>query len=326
MKRDLLYDNILDAIRGKIPNRGMLTNTLADLLSLEKEAVYRRLRGEVAFSFSEIAVIASTLGISLDNQVGARYAHSRPFQLRLIEYVDSGEIDYEMLEHYIYIHNQGKEDKKSKAMDCSGVLPQSLYLAYKNISRFFLFKWIYQNKDLGQEPFVVKDVYPTCQSLEKIQERGALRPQNLSAVTLLGIAGTPLIFCYLANDINYFTSVNLLGKEDLQLLKKELLQFLDDMELLAIKGKFDDTGNSVYFYISSTNFDTSYRCVEVKHLRVSLIRAFTLNAVVSLDRQTYERISGWLQAVIRSSTMISVSGARQRICFFEKQRSIIKAL
>ena len=121
-------------------------------------------------------------------------------------------------------------------------------------------------------------------------------------------------------------SVNLLGKEDLQLLKKELLQFLDDMELLAIKGKFDDTGNSVYFYISSTNFDTTYRCVEVKHLRVSLIRAFTLNAVVSLDRQTYERISGWLQAVIRSSTMISVSGARQRIRFFEKQRSIIKAL
>ena len=106
MKRDLLYDNILDAIRGKIPNRGMLTNTLADLLNLEKEAVYRRLRGEVAFSFSEIAVIASTLGISLDNQVGARYVHSRPFQLRLIEYVDSGEIDYEMLELYIYINYQ----------------------------------------------------------------------------------------------------------------------------------------------------------------------------------------------------------------------------
>ena len=313
MKRDLLYDNILDAIRGKIPNRGMLTNTLADLLSLEKEAVYRRLRGEVAFSFSEIAVIASTLGISLDNQVGARYAHSRPFQLRLIEYVDSGDIDYEMLEHYIYIHNQGKEDKKSKAMDCSGVLPQSLYLAYKNISRFFLFKWIYQNKDLDRK-LCFKDVYPT-QSLEKIQERSVAAAKLISQTFYIW---DPLIFCYLANDINYFTSVNLLGKED--------LQFLDDMEMLAIKGKFDDTGSSVYFYISSTNFDTSYRCVEVKHLRVSLIRAFTLNAVVSLDRQTYERISGWLQAVIRSSTMISVSGARQRICFFEKQRSIIKAL
>lgn len=321
MKRDLLYDNILDAIRGKIPNRGILTNTLADLLNLEKEAVYRRLRGEVAFSFSEIAVIASTLGISLDNQVGARYVHSRPFQLRLIEYVDSGEIDYEMLEHYIYIHNQGKEDKKSKVMDCSGVLPQSLYLAYKNISRFFLFKWIYQNKDLDRK-LCFKDVYPT-QSLEKIQERSVAAAKLISQTFYIW---DPLIFCYLANDINYFMSVNLLGKEDLQLLKKELLQFLDDMELLAIKGKFDDTGNSVYFYISSTNFDTSYQCVEVKHLRVSLIRAFTLNAVVSLDRQMYERISGWLQAVIRSSTMISVSGARQRIRFFEKQRSIIKAL
>lgn len=176
MKRDLLYDNILDAIRGKIPNRGILTNTLADLLNLEKEAVYRRLRGEVAFSFSEIAVIASTLGISLDNQVGARYVHSRPFQLRLIEYVDSGEIDYEMLEHYIYIHNQGKEDKKSKVMDCSGVLPQSLYLAYKNISRFLIGS-IRIRTLTGN--FVLKTFIRL--KVWKRYRRGALRPQNLSA-------------------------------------------------------------------------------------------------------------------------------------------------
>ena len=151
MKRDLLYDNILDAIRGKIPNRGILTNTLADLLNLEKEAVYRRLRGEVAFSFSEIAVIASTLGISLDNQVGARYVHSRPFQLRLIEYVDSGEIDYEMLEHYIYIHNQGKEDKKSKV------------IRIRTLTGNFVLK-----------TFIRLKVW-------KRYRRGALRPQNLSA-------------------------------------------------------------------------------------------------------------------------------------------------
>jgi len=97
----------------------------------------------------------------------------------------------------------------------------------------------------------------------------------------------PLIFYYLANDIRYFISIHLLSEED-------LLQFLDDMEVLAFKGQFDDTGNNVYFYISGTNMDTSYRCVEVKHLRVSLIRTFTLNAVVSLDHQIYERILSWL--------------------------------
>lgn len=70
MKKDLLYDTILNAIREKIPNRIILANTLAELLNIEKEAVYRRLRGEVAFSFVEIAAISSSLGISLDNIVG----------------------------------------------------------------------------------------------------------------------------------------------------------------------------------------------------------------------------------------------------------------
>ena len=87
-----------------------------------------------------------------------------------------------------------------------------------------------------------------------------------------------------------------------------------------------ETGNSIFFYISNINFDTSYRCVEVKQFRVSLIRAFTLNAAASLDKKTYERINNWIQAVLRSSTMISVSGAKQRIQFFEEQRVIINTL
>ena len=56
-------------------------------------------------------------------------------------------------------------------------------------------------------------------------------------------------FAVLDDELVWHGGMNLLGKEDLQLLKKELLQFLDDMELLAIKGKFDDTGNSCLFFI-----------------------------------------------------------------------------
>lgn len=321
MKKDLLYENIVGAFREKIPDGGMLVNILADILKLEKEAVYRRLRGEVAFSFYEIAIASSALGISLDNLMGGRYAHSRPFQLRLIEYADSAEIDYNMLEHYICIHRLGKDDKTSKVMDCSSVLPQSLYLNYKNIARFFLFKWIYLSKDFNKK-LRFKDVYPT-ERLEKIQE-GCVDAAKLVSRTFY--IWDPLLFYYLANDISYFISINLLGKEDLLLLKKELMQFLDDMEMLAVKGQFDDTGNSIYFYISSVNIDTCYRCLEMKHLRMSLIRAFAMNAVVSLDHKTYEQISGWLQAIINSSTMISISGARQRTYFFEKQRRVINAL
>lgn len=61
MKNDVLYENLVMAIREKYPERGKLTNMLADLLMIEKEAVYRRLRGDVPFTIFEIAAIANKL-------------------------------------------------------------------------------------------------------------------------------------------------------------------------------------------------------------------------------------------------------------------------
>ena len=42
-----------------------------DILYLGKEATYRRLRGEVPFTFAEVATISQHMGISLDKIVGA---------------------------------------------------------------------------------------------------------------------------------------------------------------------------------------------------------------------------------------------------------------
>ena len=61
MKKELLYDNLLNAIKEEFPQKTNLVNALVDLLCIEKEAVYRRLRGEVAFTFAEIVTIAMHL-------------------------------------------------------------------------------------------------------------------------------------------------------------------------------------------------------------------------------------------------------------------------
>ncbi|MCC8096197.1 MAG: hypothetical protein LIP05_13080, partial [Tannerellaceae bacterium] len=71
MKTDILYDNFLQTLKEKIPQKAVLANTLAQILSIEKEAVYRRLRREVLFTFSEVAIISHYLGISIDFIVGS---------------------------------------------------------------------------------------------------------------------------------------------------------------------------------------------------------------------------------------------------------------
>lgn len=45
MKDVSLYESFLTELRKKIPQGAKLTNTLVDMLYIEREAVYRRLRG-----------------------------------------------------------------------------------------------------------------------------------------------------------------------------------------------------------------------------------------------------------------------------------------
>lgn len=321
MKKELLYDNLINAVREKIPQKSVLVNTLVDLLCIEKEAVYRRLRGEVAFTFSEIVTIANEFGLSLDNMVGTVTAKSRPFQLKMVDFLKPADLDYEMLEQYVDILAQAREDDKSELIDCTNILPMQLYMKYKYISRFYLFKWLYQCGEPGKakrfEDIEVTDRFFALQ-MSTIEESKHIRNSYYIF--------DPLIFQYLLNDINYFASVNLIRPEDVKRLKEELLKFLDEMEALAIRGVFEDTGNKVFFYISGVNFDTSYWCVQVKNYHISMIKTFMISSVASLDEGTYDKLRKWLRALIRSSIMISVSGERQRIAFFEAQRQLIMEL
>ena len=53
MTTDLLNNNLIEALKMKIPDGANLANELMDVLYIGKEAVYRRLRGEVPFTLAE---------------------------------------------------------------------------------------------------------------------------------------------------------------------------------------------------------------------------------------------------------------------------------
>lgn len=321
MSKDLIHEKLVGAIREKIPHKATLTNTLADLLCMEREAVYRRMRGDVSFSFSEVAAISNKLGISLDNLMGAHSVKSRPYQLSLVEYIDPMEDDYKMWILYNERLKEAREDPASCNVECMNVLPSIFLLDYKYITRFYLFKWY--NQYGHSENTVHFRHIDSADKLLAIQRITAMESQHIKRTIYIW---DPLIFQYIVNDIQYYSSVRLIDPEEVQQLKQELLVFMDKMELMASRGEYPETGNSIQFYISNINFDTSYSYLEAKNLRISIIRAFILNSVVSLDEKAYEIFRNCMQSLLKSSTMISVSGEKQRILFFEKQRQIINSL
>lgn len=321
MSKDLIHEKLVGAIREKIPHKATLTNTLADLLCMEREAVYRRMRGDVAFSFSEVAAISNKLGISLDNLIGTHSEKSRPYQLSLVEYIDPIEDDYKMWSMYNERLREAREDPASCDVECMNVLPAIFLLDYKSISRFYLFKWYNQ---YGHSENTVH--YRHIELEDKLQAIQRVTANESRHIKKTIYIWDPLIFQYIVNDIQYYSSVRLIDPEDVLLLKEDLLRFLDKMEVLAGRGEYPDTGNAIQFYISNINFDTSYSYLEAKNLHISIIRAFILNSVISLDEKAYEIFRNCMQSLLKSSTMISVSGEKQRILFFERQRRIINSL
>lgn len=54
--------NLIEAMKEKLPLKKKLADMLMDTLYIGKEAVYRRLRGEVPFTLQEAALVSRKLG------------------------------------------------------------------------------------------------------------------------------------------------------------------------------------------------------------------------------------------------------------------------
>ena len=80
--------NLIEAMKEKLPLKGQLADMLMDTLYIGKEAVYRRLRGEVPFTLQESALISRKLGISLDKIIGLSFKSNAMFNINIVDYDD----------------------------------------------------------------------------------------------------------------------------------------------------------------------------------------------------------------------------------------------
>ena len=69
--------NLIEAMKEKLPLKGKLADMLMDTLYIGKEAVYRRLRGEVPFTLQEAALVSRKLGIRSEERRVGKECRSR---------------------------------------------------------------------------------------------------------------------------------------------------------------------------------------------------------------------------------------------------------
>lgn len=320
MSASITHDVIINAIKEKIPANSNIANILIENLHLSKEAVYRRLRGEVPFTFNEVAIIAKRFGISIDNIILGETPKSRPFHLKLTEYINPTEDDYFQMEEYIALLHSSRDELYTEMGTSSNLIPQTLHMKYDTLTKFYMFKWLYQTAGISNIKTLENIIIP--ERLRNLQKRHIEECLYFKSTYYVW---DYLIFQYLVNDIKNFEKINYISKDDVLSLKKDLLILIDDIESLAARGRFE-TGNKVQFYVSHINLETAYSYMETNNYTLSLVNVFTLNSVSSLDRNTFYRLKRWMDSLKRLSTLISESGEMQRVKFFRKQREIVNSL
>lgn len=317
---NLLNERFIEIIKERLPERGQLTKVLTESLDIEKEAVYRRLRGEVPFTFAEVAKIAIQLGIPLDAIAEGSSPISRSFNIRFIEFINPDKIDLGMLESFTNNVKSLESDPESESGSISSIIPTSLCVSYKYIYKFYLFKWfLYQTEN----PWNVK--YSDINPPERLNEINAGFVKSVQSSPQSVYIFDEQFIEYLVKDIKYFFHIRLISEEDVKLLKDDIYLFLNDLERYTNRGAFD-TGKKVYIYISNLHFEATYNYIDSKYHKLTMIRSFTLSDAYSLDEKIFQNMKRWTQFLKRTSILISESGEIERIRFFDKQREMVDSL
>jgi len=314
------YQGFINALQQKIPLKASLVNTIADILIIDKDAVYRRLRGEVNFTFIEMASIAIKLGMSLDNIVGISTLEQKPVQITLAKHINPVDADYRTFGNYIYLLRSIKDKTDTLLLESGNILPFTIFYDYDYFTRLNMFCWHLGNNDGTDLPFHQVTI---PKPMREMQKQVSELTRHIKTAQYVW---DRMIFQRIVNNVKVFAQLRLIKEEDVVLIKNELLEIVDYIEKLSITGRYEDTGNEVFIYISDILFETSYSTLKSQNTYLSQFKTFLLNANSSLDEDVYNSVSKWILALQRKATLISISGEKVRTDFFNTQRKILNTL
>jgi len=317
---------LITELRKRIPEKGVLVDLLINSFSLGKEAAYRRLRGDVPFSFTEACVLAEKLNISLDNIMGLASGDQKIlFEMDKITEKgntvdDFGKEYYNVLySTYLNVYERFAGKPSLYIISAFNTIPPSLFYPYPYLSQFRAFKWIYQLLPGGKLPaFMPRD---HDRRLEEKQKASYRLHKNAEITFIFGRE----IFIILMKQIQHFYHLHFISDEQLIKLKEELLDMVGKLEQAAASGQNMESKRT-WLYLSNLDFENNYTYMGYEGHEEAFMHIFQIHSISSTNRQACQLTRDWLESLIKYSTLISVSGEKERILFFEKQREYIDIL
>lgn len=292
--------------------------TLAPLLHVSKEGVYRRLRGETSFTLEELLTLRKVLGISLDELVDGTENIAFSFKplydkpLQLDAYLKDIALRFKKLAHV----------KQSTTYNVCEDLPFFRQLGYSHLAAFKLFYW---KHSILQEPEFVAQKFSTdaipAETLVLAKEVYNLYIQipSVEIWTAKTISNT-------LSQVDYFYDCGLVkSNEELKLVYWDLLQLLDDVTNDARLSKKTDAtvDGSFMLHLCELSLENNSIYLETNQPMYLATGFNSFNSLHTTDTRLLQEYRRWLTAMLSKSINISGQAERIRHDFYTTNRDLI---
>lgn len=314
-------EKIIESVKNALGEEESLSNTLMDTLLIGRESVYRRIRGDVPFTFEEVVKIAEKFDFSIDTLAGMNNKDKALFELNMLSPESSLEAYIADLQNYLRLLKEMGKCSSSVARYAINTLPYTLYLSYPNLARFKYFRCMYQASSMHRQPVKYAEVQIPPE-LEETQKMFVASSKYVNRTLMILDRN---IFSGIRFDIDYFYKLHMLSEEDVALIRGELLDMVDTMEKVAMAGCYN-TGKEVQMYLANIDLEASYAMLEYEKGGCAHLRLYGVSGVESRSQHMLNTQREWINSLRRYSTLISQSGEMIRHEYFMAQRKIIEQM
>jgi len=321
MTESNLLDAFIKALFKKINKKSELVNYIANTLEIQKESAVRRLNKTVYFTVSEMGILASKLGISIDGILKYEYDTFPVYRLQSPKSVSSLDNLRDWMESELSFLDYMSKDPIEYGLIFNS-FPLEIVIPYPNLLRFVYFKWGYY--------FLDSDL---CNDFSSWQIPSQLAPPTIKVMDVFGkledityIWDVTALSCLL-KDIEYFINLKVLDLKDIELIKIDLHQMLDDLNKVANGICINHmNANKIQIYISTLHIGSNFSYFLTPTSCFSSFQAYFQNFNYSDNYAACIQIRSWMNSMKKVCTLISGSGAKERKLFFEDQHRIIDIL
>lgn len=303
-----------------------LANELAELLGVNKDAAYRRMRGTTALTFDEIKKISTTFRVSVDSAINYQ-GSTVPFQFNAMFQEKFKIMDYL---RNISFQLQSLQNVKNGYMTLTLMdLPYFRQFGFPALSRFKLFYWqrsVLNLENYRHKKFDWQEAMPEYEEVTEqvyqfyhgVASREIWAPETLDSTV---------------KQVQYFADSGLFVSKD------SAKQICDDLEELFLKlereaelGKkhinVDGQNISSTFEMYQSDLFLSNNCIQaIRNDQVFTYISFnSFNSLMSFNPDFSEECNRWIEQIRLKSILLSEVSEKLRYQFFKRLRVKLEGL